>query len=374
MQAPSDRIIVVDVGCRWEFAEEFLQDLDSFLVYGFDPDPEECARLGQQYPQAQITAIPLALGSRSEERTLYLTREPACSSLYQPDPHLTASHQALHCQQEVGQTRVQVRRLDEWAAEQGIRAIDHLKIDTQGSELDVLAGAGDLLQGLRSIQLEVEFNPLYLGQPLFSDIDGFLRSKGFVLWKLSEITHYSKNREAQPPIDTVDIRHDNWASQRIGVYAGQLFWANAHYVHRDVLRADKNPAYLERDRLLFALLGMPDVLGDQQDWGAEVAARIHHRCTAGLDQTSLVARLTARAAEAEARAAEAEAHATEAAAHATEAAARSAEAAARAAQAATAASQNARQLADVHASTSWRLTAPLRWLKKRLQPRPPGQP
>lgn len=360
MKISNDKMVVVDVGCRWGFAEDFLPELDRFLIYGFDPDPQECERLNGQYSSPAIRAVPIALGSVASERTLYLTKEPACSSLYKPDPYLTSNYSALHCQVEMGKTQVNVQRLDVWAEENSVSAIDHIKIDTQGSELEVLIGAGSLLNKIRSIQVEVEFNPTYLDQPVFSDVDKFLRSNGFVLWKLSEITHYSKNKTPQPPINTVDVRYDDWVSQKIGVYAGQIFWANAHYVSRDVLSDQKSPDVLERDQILFSLLGMPDVLGDQQAWGERVNALIQNNCIAAFDQTSKVARLTSRAEHAEARAEQAEARAEQAEARAQQAEAR-------AGQVEAVSNQRLMQLQSIYASTSWRITSPLRKLKNLLR-------
>lgn len=62
--------------------------------------------------------------------------------------------------------------------------IDVLKLDLQGFELEALRGAGELLADVKLILTEVEYLPLYAGQPLFSDIDLFLRGQGFRLFHL----------------------------------------------------------------------------------------------------------------------------------------------------------------------------------------------
>src|SRR5206468_7179825 len=127
------------------------------------------------------------------------TREMACSSLYRPDPSLTGSIPELACASEVGTTKIQVTTLDEWSASAGISNVDFLKLDTQGAELDILRGGERVLASVRALEVEVEFNPIYLNQPLFGDIDRFLRDRGFVLWKLSTMAHYSRAGVSREP-------------------------------------------------------------------------------------------------------------------------------------------------------------------------------
>jgi FkbM family methyltransferase len=73
----------------------------------------------------------------------------------------------LHCASEIGSTTISLSTLDEWALANDIRQIDFLKLDTQGAELDVLRGGEQSLSPVRALEIEVEFNPIYIGQPLF---------------------------------------------------------------------------------------------------------------------------------------------------------------------------------------------------------------
>lgn len=59
-----------------------------------------------------------------------------------------------------------------------------LKVDTQGFEGQVLDSAGDLLQRLAGVQLELSFVELYAGQPLYDDLVERMRSAGLTLWSL----------------------------------------------------------------------------------------------------------------------------------------------------------------------------------------------
>jgi hypothetical protein len=63
--------------------------------------------------------------------------------------------------------------------------IDFVKIDTQGFEIEVLRGGRTTITGqVVGVEIEVEFAPLYEGQPLFRHVDAFLAECGFTLFKL----------------------------------------------------------------------------------------------------------------------------------------------------------------------------------------------
>lgn len=261
-----DSLIVGDVGCRWGFAEPFVgAGADPrFVAYGFDPDPDECARLTERYAASapgRVRLIALALAGRAGRRTLRLTREPACASLLPPDPVLTAQYPALDCARLTGTRDVDVTRLADWAAEAGVTRFDYLKLDTQGTELEILQGAGALLDRTRCVDIEVEFNPIYRGQPLFADVDRFLRDRGFVLWKLTNLVHYSHRDASNAAMGEVAVCYDDAHRHLQPLHGGQLFWADARYVRSDVLTA-RPPDHPQRrrDEALFTALGATDIV------------------------------------------------------------------------------------------------------------------
>jgi len=263
-------IVVVDVGCRWGFAERFLSEAcqKSFKVFGFDPDAEECARLQASYahlPDGYVTCVPLGLARHAGTRQLYQTKEPACSSLHAPLQFLAQNYPALDCISLQQVVSTAVTTLAAWAQQNQLQAIDYLKLDTQGSELEILQGGDDLIQTARCIDIEVEFNPIYEGQTLFGETDTYLRSKGFVLWRLSNLVHYSLGGERLPMPDNNSVCFDTNVRQESPAFGGQLFWADARYVHRDVLavRSAQTQRY-QHDVKLFEALHMVDVLAHMQ--------------------------------------------------------------------------------------------------------------
>jgi FkbM family methyltransferase len=56
---------------------------------------------------------------------------------------------------------------------------DLLWIDVQGAELMLFRGAEETLRNVRVIHVELSFRPLYHGQPLYWEVDRYLRARGF---------------------------------------------------------------------------------------------------------------------------------------------------------------------------------------------------
>ena len=59
-----------------------------------------------------------------------------------------------------------------------------LKLDVQGAELDVLAGASQIIQDIEVILVEVSLLSYQKGGPLFAEVVNYLNSKDFVLFDI----------------------------------------------------------------------------------------------------------------------------------------------------------------------------------------------
>ena len=83
----------------------------------------------------------------------------------------------------VGRMLVETNTLDNYCSKNNINAIDILKIDVQGSEMEVLRGAVDMLNNgrIKLIYIETYFKQQYLNQPLFHDISKLLYDYNFLL-------------------------------------------------------------------------------------------------------------------------------------------------------------------------------------------------
>jgi len=177
-----------DIGGRRQLVRE-LRLLAPFAQYVIcEPDREEAARLAE-HPDGrhwrQFTVIPAAIAAQMGTATLYLTQKPGMSSLLEPDPTVVQQFVRSGRFAVVGSTQVPTLSLDEAATEYGFIDASFLKIDTQGTELEILRSGDALLKSLLGVRVEVSFRAFYREQPLFGDVDAFLRGRGFELFLLS---------------------------------------------------------------------------------------------------------------------------------------------------------------------------------------------
>jgi FkbM family methyltransferase len=80
-------------------------------------------------------------------------------------------------------TEVQTISLNTFLSDNKINEVDFVHMDVQGAELKVLKGAKGFLENIKAIWLEVADVELYKGEPLRTEIEGFMKSNGFYLIK-----------------------------------------------------------------------------------------------------------------------------------------------------------------------------------------------
>lgn len=216
------RVKVIDIGANPIDSEPpyatMLRAGDAEVV-GFEPNRDALALLDTRKGPLE-RYFPHAVGD-GERHLLHICQAPGMTSLLEPDPAVLA---LFHGFPEWGRVlateAVETVRLDDLPETAGAAL---LKLDIQGAELMVLRHAEQRLRDALVIQAEVEFLPLYMGQPLFSEMELFLRSHGFVLHRFfPEVT-----RAVQPMM----VNNDPYAG------LGQLVWADAVFM-RDLTRLD----------------------------------------------------------------------------------------------------------------------------------------
>jgi hypothetical protein len=259
---PTGDITIVDVGVSGGLADYWNAFGGSLRAIGFDPLVNAVKKLAasEQRPGVQYEAA--YVGCRDFD-TLF----PADQRQVRVDPYLRVS--AVRAQalvrmdfvadkQNEGEPLVWSDRhltLDEYFPPS--TELDFLKVDTDGSDLQVLVGADRLLRegAFLGVLIEAQFQ----GWPhdyanTFANIDRWLRARGFALY---DIDHHRYTRAALPGMFARDLLAET--------QSGQLLWGDALYF-RDLA----HPAYaatwhyaITRRRLLtlaafFDLFALPD--------------------------------------------------------------------------------------------------------------------
>ncbi len=148
--------IFFDIGANvGNYTATLLKKFPRASIHAFEPHPTTFARLlTNDFPAARVTCHNLAIGESAGSLTLYDRAD-----------HDGSTHASFHKaaisefhKQKTIESTVPVKTLDAVALDAGIDYIDFLKIDTEGHELAVLAGARRLLKQKRIGLIHFEFN------------------------------------------------------------------------------------------------------------------------------------------------------------------------------------------------------------------------
>jgi FkbM family methyltransferase len=220
------RMKIVDVGASEGGGPDAFEGLAKALpceVIGFEPAANECEKLNR-LARPGHSYMPYVIGDGST-RTFHQCESPCMSSLYEPNIALLEKfHNLAPFFRVIDTFEVETKRLDDIPATAGV---DFLKVDVQGGELLVFQGATQRLKEALVVHTEVEFVPMYLNQPLFADIDRFLRLQGFALHRLLS--------QSALTFRPVVLRNDTNA------ISNQLLWTDAVYV-RDFMTLEHLPS------------------------------------------------------------------------------------------------------------------------------------
>jgi FkbM family methyltransferase len=212
-------------------------------LIGFEPDPNALLELDRRKGPHELY-LPYAVGD-GHEHSLHVCHAPGMTSLLPPNPAvLDQFHGFPEWSRVLRTVPVKTVRLDDVAE---IADCDHLKLDIQGAELMALQHAERLLTKCVLLHVEVEFLPMYVGQPLFSEVELFLRERGFMFHRFAPLV----SRVMQPLV--VDNSPYSPLSQAL--------WADAVFI-RDLTRTEDlaGQKQLNLALLLHDLYGSHDVV------------------------------------------------------------------------------------------------------------------
>lgn len=242
--------VVFDVGSRDGLDGRFLaSQLAARQLHAFEPVPESAAicrrNLGNKQLPFETFVNQTALSDRIGDVPFFPVNtaetispvpggNPGASSMFRFNDEYPFERIVQD------ETTLRSTTLDDYCRTAAIP--DLLWIDAQGAELLILKGAQAVLPGIKIIFTEVCFKPIYHGQALFWDIDGFLRDHGFRRVKIHFGTVGTKKKIKR----WITLRR--WAQHMPGRFWSKTPWySEALYINESILTKELAASIREID-------------------------------------------------------------------------------------------------------------------------------
>ncbi|MDA0204994.1 MAG: FkbM family methyltransferase [Acidobacteria bacterium] len=175
----------VDVGANvGESVEAMLRFRPDASIWAIEPNAAVYEQLSAKFQaNPRVDCSNLALGAAEGRGTLHVTRTPATSFLER-----AGGTQPVATDEIVAQQSVEVETLDAFCRRKGIDRIDYLKIDAEGSDLDVLLGAQRLLSdgSIYMVECECGMHPGNKVHVPFETIKAHLEARNYRVFGLYE--------------------------------------------------------------------------------------------------------------------------------------------------------------------------------------------
>jgi FkbM family methyltransferase len=173
---------IIDIGaaqgdtCKW-----FSAHYPNKKIFGFEPVHDSFIKAVEKTKKnRQIAMHRLALGGEARNVQIHVTNDSLASSVYKPVDLMNGIPETQRQKFRVKNIEtVEQRRLDQVLAENQKFLL--MKLDTQGSELDILKGGERTLSRTKLVLLEMSNHKLYEGAALYHEVDAFMRQHNFKL-------------------------------------------------------------------------------------------------------------------------------------------------------------------------------------------------
>lgn len=173
---------LVDIGANvGDWTAEMLEFCRPGRLFCIEPDPLLAGGLQARFAhRPEVSVLQAAIGATPGSAEFTLMRDSVLNSLRQPTESMKTNYAHVDERERI---QVQVIPLDAVIPpDTGIRI---LKIDVQGFEREVLAGAAQTLRRTDYVLMEVNFQPHYEGEAGFFELDAIMQQHGFCIGNYS---------------------------------------------------------------------------------------------------------------------------------------------------------------------------------------------
>ena len=251
--------ILLDIGARggvnWPW-DKIKNQINQILI---EADPDEADVLKKEYiSNSKIKVLSYGLWSQSTTLKINISNSPGSSSVYKQNLKYLKrfpDHKRFETEKVIN---IKVDKLDDISIKEKLNA-DFIKIDIEGAELEAFKGGVNFIKdNIVGIESEVSFVEKNIDQPLFAEIDSYIRNN-FEL-ELFDINQkywkYNKGRNYGPlrgriifadtlylrPIDKLPIWLDSMSKQKaIHKFSSLLFSAYKYGFYDYVIELSEDP-------------------------------------------------------------------------------------------------------------------------------------
>jgi FkbM family methyltransferase len=175
---------VLDVGAHWGEYGSMLRDWGyGGPIVSFEPVAASVARLEEHASKDAAWSVePVALGSRAGRSSMRVYRASDLASFLPLNDYAARLYDEdadIESYETVSISRLD-GIIDQLKSDHACDAF-FLKVDAQGSDLDVIVGASGCLSDIRGIQIETSVQPIYEGMTDYVHALETLREHGYTL-------------------------------------------------------------------------------------------------------------------------------------------------------------------------------------------------
>lgn len=190
--------VALDVGASHWLPHHWRPYENDFAFVLVEPDAAACAKLKEQAARLprggeRYQVVEAALSGTGGSRAFYRLNQPTGSSMLKPAVLEESDRALLEFPAEfdksdyvfpVSEGRVETITAEELLRRTGRSAFHMIKLDTQGTELEIVRGIGDALKHTVLVQMEAGDHGFYLGKPSLGEILAYMNGQGFGLFDL----------------------------------------------------------------------------------------------------------------------------------------------------------------------------------------------
>lgn len=279
-----DPFVLLDVGCSGGLDSVWRKFGLDLVAYGFDPQLSECQRLQAQETNPRVRYVaayvglsddhPLVVQRRKEDQRIVKHFNP-WNRLSTAEAHALAAKLAQQSQPINENLVAPMVRIgvSDFVEQEKIASVDFIKVDVDGTDLDVVMSAESIVKSRQVLGFCVEVN--WTGSYLASDntfhnIDRQMRTIGYSLVSVSTRTYSRCDLPAPFVYEILAQTHGGQPIQGDAIYLrdaasefDELLWG-----------ASLSPTKLLKLAILYEIFSLPDLAAELFSVKREVLAPI----------------------------------------------------------------------------------------------------